>query len=227
MLRGGCPLGYDETVDDATTKTAPSVSFDQAKIALQEFQVRRLKRDFRDLRLSEEYGPFTEFFATEIYSARDFTERNESFRRITTQFKGLLGEEIYTGLTRLLDLHSLSDRLDSEMSTLLIDAGIPVKFTETEYERAYRELDNYDERLLQIDMIIESLQFTHHISRMALIGVALKSARVAVGIFSKDKIVELLETAYSTLRGIKSIDYLCNEVRVREVARLDRIYGRA
>jgi hypothetical protein len=134
--------------------------------------------------------------------------------------------EIYTGLVRLLDLHSLTDRLDERMAEALLDMGIPLKFSENEYERAYADLDNYDERLKQIEMIIESLQFTHHISQMSLIGVALKSARVAVGIFSKDKIVEMLETAYTTLRSIKKLDYLCNEVRVREVARLDRIYGR-
>ncbi|HQR36895.1 MAG TPA: hypothetical protein PLF26_00725 [Blastocatellia bacterium] len=214
-------------MDDASTKAAPSVSLDQAKIAVQEFQVRRLKRDFRDLRLSDEFGPFTEFFATEIYSARDFTERNESFRRVTGHFRGLLGEEIYTGLTRLLDLHSLTDKLDGDIAELLLEAGTPLKFSESEYEVAYRDLDNYDERLEQIEMIIESLQFTHHISQMSLIGVALKSARVAVGLFSKDKIVELLETAYSTLRGIKKLDYLCDEVRSREVARLDRIFGRS
>jgi hypothetical protein len=78
-------------VDEAVIKASPGASLEKTKLAVQEFQVRRLKRDFRDLRKSEEYGPFSEFFATEIYSARDFTERNESFRRLAHQFRGLLG----------------------------------------------------------------------------------------------------------------------------------------
>jgi hypothetical protein len=214
-------------VDEAVIKASPGASLEKTKLAVQEFQVRRLKRDFRDLRKSEEYGPFSEFFATEIYSARDFTERNESFRRLAHQFRGLLGEEIYNGLVRLLDLHSLTDRLDERMAEELIAAGTPRSFTETQYERAYRDLDNYDERLLQIELIIESLTFTHHISQMALINVALKSARLAVGLFSKDRTVELLEHACSTLRHIKNVDFLVGEIRDREVARLDRIFDRA
>jgi hypothetical protein len=175
--------------------------------------------------MSEEYGPFSEFFATEIYSARDFTERNESFRRLAQQFKHVLGDEIYTGLVRLLDLHSLTDRLDDLMADALRAAGTPLKFTEAQYEDAYRVLDNYDERLLQIDLIVECLQFTHHVSQMTLITFVLKSAKIAVGLFSKDRVVELLEHACATLRNIKNVDYLIGEIRDREVARLDRIYN--
>lgn len=213
-------------MDDTTIKASGAVSLEEAKSAVQEFQVRRLKRDFRDMRKSEEYGAFSDFFATEIYSARDFTERNESFRRVTNQFRHVIGDEIYVGLVRLLDLHSLTDRLDEEVAGALVAMGRPLEFTEPEYEEAYRRLDNYDERLLQIDLIIESLEFTHHVSQMTLIGVVLKSAKIATGFFSKDRTVELLERAYSMLRHIKSITYLVEEVRKREVARLDRIYGK-
>jgi hypothetical protein len=213
-------------VDDTTTKADTAVSFEQAKTAVQDFQVRRLKRDFHDLRKSQEYGPFSEFFASEIYSARDFTERNESFRRVTNQFRHVIGEEIYVGLVRLLDLHSLTDRLDGEVAAALIGMGQPLDFNEAEYEEAYRLLDNYDERLLQIELILESLEFTHHVSQMTLIGVVLKSAKLATGLFTKDRIVDLLERAYSMLRHIRDITYLNDEVRKREVARLDRIYGK-
>lgn len=210
---------------DIVTSTATPEDLGRSKLAVQEFQVRRLKRDFRDLRMTEEYGPFCEFFATEIYSARDFSERNDSFRRLTNQFRAILGEEIAAGLLRLLDLHALTDRLDGELAAALTAAGRPVTFTEAEYEAAYRALDNYDERRLQIDLILESLAFTHRVSQTALVGVALKSAKIAVGLFTKDRVVELLERAYATLRGIKDIRYLENEVRTRELARLDRIYG--
>ena len=210
----------DTTIDDD-----PVVPLQQTKIALQEFQVRRLKRDFRDLRMSPEYGPFCDFFATEIYSARDFTERNDSFRRLARQFRGMLGDEIYQGLVRLLDLHSLTDRLDEQMAETLHDLGVPLEFTEAQYEQAYRLLDNYGERVEQIELIVESLRFTHRVSQMPLIGVAIASARIAVGIFSRDRIVELLDHAYKTLKGIKDVEYLADQVSTREMVRLDRIYA--
>jgi hypothetical protein len=214
-------------VSDATINTGPVVTPEQSKRAIQEFQVRRLKRDFRDLRMSPEYGRFCEFFATEIYSAQDFTERNESFRRLTSQFRSVLGEEIYIGLVRLLDLHSLTDRLDDELATVMLAHGVPVDFSEAQYERGYRELDNYDERREQIDLIVESLHFTHRVSHMPFITVVLKSAKLAVGLFKRDRIVELLEQACSTLHDIRDVTPLADEIFRREVARLDRIYALA
>jgi hypothetical protein len=198
----------------------------EAKSAVQEFQVRRLKRDFRDIRMSAEYGPLCDFFASEIYSARDFTERNAGFRRVTTQFRNILGEEIYHGLIRLLDLHALTDRLDTEIASLLADQGTPVNFTETQYEEAYRKLDNYDDRSAQLEMIVESFHFTHRVSQMTFIGMVLKSAKIASGLFTKDHSIDLLDRAYWLMRDVKNIEPFTEEVARRELARLDRIYGR-
>jgi hypothetical protein len=175
--------------------------------------------------MSAEYGEFCEFFADEIYSARDFTERNESFRKVTTQFRAIIGDEIFTGLIRLLDLHRLTDELDDKMAVLLEQESLIEVFTEADYEYAYRALDNYGERRTQLEMIVDSLRFTHDVSQRAFIGMVLRSARVAAGIFTKDRILELLDTAYHTLRGIENIEPLTAEVWRRELARLDRIYA--
>jgi hypothetical protein len=203
-----------------------AVGLAEAKVAVQEFQVRRLKRDFRDLRLSPEYGPLCDFFAAEIYSAKDFTERNEAFRRVTTQFRGIIGEEIYGGLIRLLDLHALTDRLDDGVAERLVESGRPVDFTEPDYEIAYRALDNYEDRRRQIDMIVESFRFTHRVSQMPFIGVVLKSARLAAGLFTRDRAIELLDRAYRIMREVRSIEPFALEIERREVERLDRIFGR-
>jgi hypothetical protein len=200
--------------------------FAEAKNAVQEFQVRRLKRDFRDIRASAEYGPLCDFFASEIYSARDFSERNAGFRRVATQFRSILGEEIFHGLIRLLDLHTLTDRLDDEIASLLLERGIGTNFTEAQYEEAYRHLDNYDDRFLQLEMIGESFHFTHRVSQMTFIGMILKSAKVAAGLFTKDHAIELLDKAYWLMRDVRDIKPFTDEVARRELARLDRIYGR-
>lgn len=211
-----------ETVSGEAATGVPAV----AKSAVQDFQVRRLKRDFRDLRLSPDYGELCEFFAAEIYSARDFTERNAGFRRVTNQFRAVIGDEIYAGLVRLLDLHALTDRLDDEVAAELARRGTPTDFTELQYESVYRDLDNYGDRKLQIDMILDSFRFTHVVSQMRLIGMVLSSARIAAGLFTKDHAIELLDHAYRLMRDVRNIEPFVAEIGTREYARLDRIYGR-
>jgi hypothetical protein len=197
-----------------------------SKSAVQEFQVKRLKRDFRDIRLSPDYGPLCEFFAAEIYSAKDFTERNAGFRRVTNQFRSILGDEIHTGLIRLLDLHALTDELDDRVAAELTRRGIPTGFTEVQYEAVYRDLDNFDDRRRQIELILESFRFTHQVSQMALIGMVLRSARLAAGIFTRDHAIELLDKAYRIMHRVRNIEPFVQEIGARELARLDRIYGR-
>jgi hypothetical protein len=211
---------------DLSIASASGESLAEAKTAVQDFQVRRLKRDFRDLRMSPDYGPLCDFFASEIYSAKDFTERNAGFRRVTTQFRSILGDDIYGGLIRLLDLHALTDRLDDEIASLLVERGTPLNFTEAQYEKAYRDLENYDDRRHQIDLIIDSFHFTHRVSQMTFIGMILKSAKVAAGLFTKDHAIELLDRAYWLMRDVRDIGPFTVEIGRRELERLDRIFGR-
>jgi hypothetical protein len=75
-------------------------------------------------------------------------------------------------------------------------------------------------------MIAESFRFTHHVSQMTFIGILLKSAHFAVGLFRKDHALELLDRAYWTMRDVKDIEPFVAEIERWEISRLDRIYKR-
>ncbi|MEI8166619.1 MAG: hypothetical protein WCG26_09570, partial [Chloroflexales bacterium] len=59
-----------------------TTTFKQHRLALQIFQSNRLRRDYHDLAAIPQYDAVGEFFFTEMYGPRDFSDRDEDARRI-------------------------------------------------------------------------------------------------------------------------------------------------
>ncbi|AEP11795.1 MULTISPECIES: FFLEELY motif protein [Chloracidobacterium] len=196
------------------------------KRELQDFQVKQLKRNFSDLYTSQEYGQLCEFFAQDIYAPRDFEERNRSFEQISSYFRNALGERLFHGLIRLLDLYEMSDAMDDLMVVTLEKMGVRKNITQEQYDEAYYRCNNYDERIEQLDLIVECFHFTHNLCQYRFIGMILKTARMTSHLFSssKDSIVDMLERGYQALRPVKNIKPFTDTIYERELKRLNRIY---
>jgi hypothetical protein len=207
------------------TSAKPKVNL-VLKRELQDFQVKQLKRNFNDLYTSKEYGQICEFFAQDIYGPRDFEERNRSFEQISSYFRNALGERLFHGLIRLLDLYELSDALDDLMVVTLEKMGVKKNISQEQYDEAYYRCNNYDERIQQLDLVVECFHFTHSLCQYRFIGTILKTARMTSHLFitSKESIVDMLERGYHALRPVKNIKLFTDIIYERELKRLNRIY---
>lgn len=195
----------------------------QYRLALQIFQSNRLRRDYSDLAAIPQYEPVGEFFFTEMYGPRDFSDRNAGARKIQ-HFLHILPGVRLRDIEEVLDLLDLTVRLDDGLAQLMISRDTGVDFDEATYEQIYREADNYDERFRQLELIRKSLYNVFHLSRSQLLGIGLHRSRLVARLAGIEAAHTFLVKGYDALHGVTDIDLFAHTVYDRELLRLNRIY---
>jgi hypothetical protein len=195
------------------------------KLALQAFQSQRLRRDLADLAAEPQYQKIGHFFFEEMYGPRDFTMRDkqaQQVHKLVHRVPGITHQDVEP----VLALLELTNELDEEITTLLMAREAPLDFDEALYERAYRQADNYAERVSQIELVITALGNVHRLSRNKLLGVALHGSQGFAYAAGLGDIHRFLRLGYQAIRPVHDVARLLTTIGVRERERLDRIYAR-
>ena len=125
----------------------------------------------------------------------------------------------------VLDLLDLTNTLDDGIAKLLAGLGAPLDFDEATYERAYRQADNYAERMTQLDLVIVALGNVHRLSRKPLLGFALKRSHALASAVGMGDIHRFLLLGYQAIQPVRDMARFLDTVYTREKTRLDRIYA--
>jgi DNA-binding transcriptional MerR regulator len=200
------------------------LTFKQYRLALQVFQAKRLRRDFRDLAAQPRYTPVGEFFFTEIYGPRDFSQRDAQARRLHQLIHLLPGVNL-RDLESILELLDLTSQLDDHLAQLLEDHAVGLDFDEPTYNLFYRLADNYELRLRQLILVDDCLHNVFRLSRQPLLGLAIHRVRPLARLAGLQAMQQFLATGYDILSTVDSIDEFASTISTRERERLDRIYA--
>jgi hypothetical protein len=98
------------------SRAAPHIG--QAVTLLKRFQARRFARTYADLLASQAYGAATRFFLEELYSDRDYAERDAQFARIAVAVEKLFPKDVAETAAALARLHALTESLDHAMARM-------------------------------------------------------------------------------------------------------------
>ena len=194
------------------------------KLALQAFQSQRLRRDLADLAAEAQYQQIGQFFFEEMYGAHDFSARDEQAHRahwLVHRVPGVTAHDVES----VLDLLELTNQLDDEVTTLLMQLGAPLDFDEAIYEHAYRLADHYAARVRQIDLVIVSLSNVHRLGRKRFLGLALQSTHGLAHAVGMGDIHRFLQLGYQAIQPVRDIAHFLDTIDTREKARLNRIYS--
>jgi hypothetical protein len=194
------------------------------KLALQTFQSRRLQRDLADLAAEAQYQQIAQFFFEEMYGPRDFSARDEQAQRVHWFVQRTPGVSIHD-VEPVLELLELTNQLDDQIASLLIELGAPLDFDEPMYERAYRLADKYTARMTQIDLVIVALGNVYRLGRRRLLGIALHSTHALAHAVGMGDLHRFLQLGYQAIQPVRDITRFLITIEIREKARLDRIYA--
>src|SRR5512143_3306880 len=121
---------------------------------LRNWQANRLAHTYADLRADPHYGPACEFFLSDIYAPRDFSQRDHDLDRIHKFLARVLPAATIQLLTMTVELNNMTTLLDNHLLQVLVDQlGATDAVTVELYAEAYRACINRAERVRQIDLI--------------------------------------------------------------------------
>ncbi len=187
------------------------------KRSLQTFQSKKLSSTYEDIKQNHKYALIGDFFFNKLYAPEDFTFRDTSIKKLHAALDGKIYQGMVTGVTKVIELHELSDRLDDLMVEKMIEYSIDEEMTIEQYQTIYKSLDNYDQRIYQINMGAEVTRIFHKLSRKWIVGISLKTVKTAAMVFSIKPVIDFVYKGYTSFKKIKNIDYFINAVLEREI----------
>lgn len=194
---------------------------------LRMWQSQRLAQTHADFLGNPRYQAAAQFFLSDIYAPRDFSQRNQDIERMYQSILKILPERVIHTLTLIVELHQLTDELDESLLDVLInEIGIRDSITVEQYTEAYRRCDNYDERAKQIAMVAEVGRGVDRLVRLPFIGMTLRLARHPAQVASWHELQDFLERGFAAFKQIGGAAEFLNMIHQREMQILDRIFAR-
>jgi len=212
--------------EEVRHQTVAPAGLDPHLALLRAWQSERLAKTYADLLADKHTRPAGQFFLSDIYGPRDFTQRDHDAERLHEILSRLVPAPMLKQLTDVIQLNRLSAALDERLMKALFDElGVTGAITPELYAEAYRHCDNEAERARQIDLIVLVLSEAGQGAHWPGVGMGLK---LAGGTARKTGWVELydfLERGYDAFKRIKDVKAFVSTVERRERRILAQIFS--
>jgi hypothetical protein len=193
---------------------------------LREWQANRLRQTYDDLLHSPKYGRACAFFLTDIYGARDFSQRDADAENAYNSMRKYLPERLLSTLSKAIELNNLTQELDAQLLDVLVhQLGVSDEMTIAQYAEAYRICDNYGARAYQIDLLMELGSGLDNLIRIPMIGLILRAARRPAIATGWGELQGFLERGFAAFKEMGQASPFLQIVEERERAILDRIFA--
>ncbi len=193
---------------------------------LRQFQTDRLKETYADLMNSERYDRTTQFFLSDIYGAKDFSQRDADAEEAYNAMRKYLPDRLLVTMGKAVELNRLTKELDEKMLHVLrSDLRATGELTPEMYAAAFRLLDNYDERAAQLNLIIDVGRGVDNLTRIPMIGLILKVARRPANRAGWRELQDFLERGFQAFRKMGGADEFLSVIAEREYRILDQIFA--
>jgi hypothetical protein len=201
-------------------------SFLRLKRALQDFQSNRINDTYKDIETDPEFSKIGDFFFKKLYAPEDFSFRDTSMKKLHKVLDGKIYKNMLTAVTKVIELHDISDEQDNLMVEKMMEAKVD-DMTMAQYQTIYRSLDNYDQRIYQINLSAEVTRIFHGLSKKWIVAVSLKTVKTTAALFGIREIIDFIYEGYVAFKTIDNIDFFIETMTDRELAWHDEIWSKA
>jgi hypothetical protein len=193
---------------------------------LRAFQARRLAQTHQDFFDSPRYQPAVEFFLSDVYAPRDFSQRDADVQRFYEGLSKVLPERAVAVLGHVVELSHLTTELDAKLARALVDElGVTDTITPRQYAAGYRICDNYDERVHQIKLVGDIGLGLDRLVHIPFVGMSLRLAHAPAVLAGWSELQHFLERGFSAFKHMKGASEFLLTIERREIMILDRLFA--
>lgn len=201
-----------------------------ANTAVKRFQARRFAGTYADLLASPIYMGAARFFLEELYSEKDYSQRDAQFARIAGALQTFFPDQVVSTAVALAQLHALTEQLDQQMATeWLVQSSASSATDEARYMRAWKRVGRPEDRARQLSDVLQVGHELDRLTRKPGLRMMLRMMRKPADVAGLGALQTFLEAGFDTFakmagKGEKAREFL-EVIRARESAWLADLYG--
>ena len=190
----------------------------QASAEVKRFQARRFKATYADLLHSPRYKTAAAFFLHELYSDKDYAERDQQFARIANTIAKLFPQAVVNTAAALAEVHALTEELDNLMAQqwLADKSANPYSNDCARYIRCWRQVEDVAARHRQLEVVLHLGQELNRLTRMLGLRTLLKMMRHPAAAAGLDALQNFLETGFDAFATMRGADEFLRVIEKRE-----------
>lgn len=200
-----------ETIRDAVARvaalrhrSASSSGLLAAVTAVKSLQAHRFSGTYRDLLATREYGAAARFFLVELYSEKDYSQRDAQFARIAGALQRIFPDQVVSTAVALAQLHVLTEEFDYAMAEAWLRSG-PGQVDEVDrYLSVWQSVGRPDDRTRQLSLVLRIGSELERLTRTPGLRLMLRMMRrpaVATGLGA---LQSFLEAGFDTFAGMSA-----------------------
>ena len=195
---------------------------------VKQVQSRRFAGTYADLLRGGPYEAAARFFLTELYSDKDYAERDAQFARIAGAIEKLFPEQVAGTAVALAELHAVTEDLDQAMAVAWVAGAQGEPGDAQRYVAAWREVGRRQERESQLAVVLGIGEQMARLTRTPGLRMMLKMMRapaVAAGLGSLQRFLETgFDTFAAMARGPGGAEGFLATIRARESALIAALF---
>jgi len=165
---------------------------------VKQVQSQRFSGTYADLLADGPYAAAARFFLTELYSDKDYTERDAQFARIAGAIEKFFPEQVAATAVALAELHAVTEELDQAMALAWLTQASDAPSDAGRYVRAWREVGRREDREGQLTVVLRIGEQMARFTRTAGLRVMLKMMRGPASAAGMGSLQRFLESGFDT-----------------------------
>ncbi len=190
------------------------------------FQAQRFSGTYPDLLNSPQYAPSASFFLEELYSARDFSDRDAQFSRIAGALELTFPVQVAATAVALAQLHGLTEELDLAMAQCWLQS--PSSDPATRYVQAWRSVGQRAKRNWQLTSVQEIGQTLSRLTAKRGLRLLLKMMRKPAQLAGLGSLQGFLELGFDHFASMAqaggAAQVFLATIQTRELQWLSRLF---